>query len=75
MQWFEYDIKTICLGKVAKKSLFFCQTLRGGVTPNQTLFFKKKVFQGPHRTILGHPKHVLHLIPSPNAIAKALNVM
>ena len=33
----------------------------GGVTPNQTIFLeeKKKVFQGPHRTILGHPKHVV----------------
>ena len=50
--------------------------LGGGVTPNQTLFLKKKkFFQGPHRTILGHPKHVLHLVPSPNAIAKAFNVM
>ena len=33
------------------------------------------LFQGPHRTILGHPKHVLHLVLSPNAIAKAFNVM
>ena len=32
-------------------------------------------FQGAHRTILGHPKHVLHLVLSPNAIAKAFNVM
>ena len=49
--------------------------LWGGVTPNQTLFLKKRFFQGPHRTILGHPKHVLHLVLSPNAIAKAFNVM
>ena len=43
---------------------------------DQTLFLKKKrFFQGPHRTILGHPKHVLHLVLSPNAIAKAFNVM
>ena len=45
-----------------------------GVTPNQTLFLKNKGFSGTtaHRTILGHPKHVLHLVSSPSAIAKAL---
>ena len=49
----------------------------GRVTPNLTLFLKeeKKVFQGPHRTILGHPKHVLHLVPSIKFIVKDLNVI
>ena len=37
--------------------------------PNKTPIFKK------NRIILGHPKHVLYLVPSPNVIAKALNVM
>ena len=46
-----------------------------GCHPESNSIFEKKVFQGPHRTILGHPKHVLHLVPSPNAIAKAFNVM
>ena len=56
------------LGKVSKKKS--CKKSgdsanRDGVTPNQTLFLKKKsFFQGPHRTILGHPKHVLHLVRS-----------
>ena len=36
---------------------------------------KKTFLQGPHRTILRHPKHGLHLVLSYNAIAKAFNVM
>ena len=47
-------------------------TLTLWVTPNQTPSLKREVFSG---TILGHPKHVLHFVPSPNAIAKAFNVM
>ena len=47
----------------------------GGGHPEPNSIFEKKVFQGPHRTILGHPKHVLHLVPSPNAIAKAVSVL
>ena len=48
----------------------------GRGSPRTRLYFwKKKVLQGPHRTILGHPKHVLHLVLSPNDIAKAFNVM
>ena len=30
----------------------------GGGHPEPNSIFEKKVFQGPHRTILGHPKHV-----------------
>ena len=60
--------------KKMRKSLVIHQTRGGGVTPNQTLFLKKKksFFSG---TILGHPKYVLHLVSSINFIAKALNVM
>ena len=54
------------LEKVAEKNALKSQT-RGGVTPNQTLISKKKLFQGPHRTILRHTKHVLHLVPLSNA--------
>ena len=36
------------------------------------VFEKKRGFSG---TILGHPKHVLHLVLSPIAIAEAINVM
>ena len=39
------------------------------------LYFGKLFFQWACRIILGPPKHVLHLVPSPNAIAKAFNVM
>ena len=38
-------------------------------------FHKKDQVKRPHKTILGHPKHVLHLVPSPIAIAEAFNVM
>ena len=38
-------------------------------------FTKKDQVKRPHKTILGHPKHVLHLVPSPNAIAQAFNVI
>ena len=48
---------------------------RGGVTPEPNSIFERMVFQGPHRTILGHSKHVLHLVLSPKTIAKAFNVM
>ena len=33
--------------------------------------FKKAIFQGANSTIIGHPKHVLHLVRSPIGIAKA----
>ena len=53
-----------------------------GTSPNahqqltQTkLQFNQKAFQGLYMTILEHPKHVLHLVPYPNDIAKAFNVM
>ena len=59
--------------KFQVKSVVFCQT--GGVTPNQTLFWQQQKIHGPHRTILGQPKHVFHLVPSPNVIAKAFNVI
>ena len=54
-------------GRVPKnpvKSLVFCQTGGSGghLKPNS-------------RTILGHPRRVLHLVPSPHAITKAFNVM
>ena len=39
------------------------------------LYFGKVFFQWACRIILGPPKHVLHLVPSPKAIAKAFNVM
>ena len=64
-------------GKVSQKK-FVKSVVIHQTTPNQTLIFerrRKRFFQGPHRTILGHPKHVLHLVLSPNAIAKAFNVM
>ena len=48
---------------------------KSDLLPNSFFEEGKKVFQGPHRTILGNPKHVLHLVPSPNASAKAFNVM
>ena len=38
-------------------------TLTLWVTPNQTPSLKREVFSG---TILGHPKHVLHFVPSPS---------
>ena len=38
-------------------------------------FTKKDQVKRPHKTILGHPKHVLHLVLSPIAIAEAFNVM
>ena len=47
----------------------------GHPEPNSIFEEEKKVLKGPHRTILGHPQHVLHLVLSPNAIAKAFNVM
>ena len=49
----------------------------GGVKKRRTkgLYFGKVFFQWAFRIILGPPKHVLHLVPSPNAIAKAFNVM
>ena len=46
-----------------------------GGHPEPNSILKKKIFQGPPRTILGHSKHVLHLVLSPKAIAKAFNVM
>ena len=68
------------LGKVSQKNAEKSGDLPnlGGGHPEPNSIFEKKVkkvFQGPHRTILGHPKHVLHLVLSPNAIAKAFNVM
>ena len=36
--------------------------------------YLQKVISRKNRTILGHPK-LLHLVLSPNAIAKAFNVM
>ena len=70
----------MCLGKVAqkishKKCVVFCQDGGEGGHPNQTLFLKKMFFRDHIGPFLGHPKHVLHLDPSPNAIAKAFNVM
>ena len=58
-------------GSHKKNGLFTVRlTVRGGGHPEPNSISKEQVFQGPHRTILGHPKHV-----SPNAIAKAFNVM
>ena len=73
-------LPTSALGKVSqKKSTKKCgdspNRWGGHPKPNYIFGRKKKVFQGPHRTIIGHPKHVLHLVPSPNAIAKAFNLM
>ena len=52
-----------------QKSLVICQTGGGGGGhPEPNSIFEKSVFQGPHRTILGQPKHVLQLVPSPNAL-------
>ena len=53
------------LGKVSQKN-----TEKSGDSPNwgrgghpePNSIFEKKVFQGPHMTILGHSKHVLHLV-------------
>ena len=72
-------LPTSALGKVSqKKSTKKCGDSpnrgRGG-HPEPNSIFKKRFFQGPHSTILGHPKHVLHLVLSHNAIAKAFNVM
>ena len=49
------------------KSVVSCQTW-GGESPQTKVPFreKKRLFQGPH---------VLHLVPSPNAITKAFNVV
>ena len=53
------------------KSLVIHQTGGEGHHEPNSIFEKREVFfQGPHRTILGHPKHVLHLVLSFNAIEK-----
>ena len=69
----------VTIGKVSqkkmRKSLVIHQTGWGGHPEPNFIFEEKKFLQGPHRTILGHHKHVLHLVPSPNAIAKAFYVM
>jgi len=57
-----------------RKSVVIHQTGGDHPKPN-SIFEKKKIFQGPHRSIPGHPKYVLHLVLSPNTIAKAFNVM
>ena len=51
---------------------------RGGGHPEPKSIFerrKKGFFQGPHRTILEHPKHALHLVPSIKFIVKKSNVI
>ena len=48
-----------------RKSVVIYQMGGGHPEPNSIFEREKKVFfQGPHRTILGHPKHVLHLVLS-----------
>ena len=47
----------------------------GGVRKEANLYFGKIFFQWACRIILGPPKHVLQMVPSPNAFAKAFNVM
>ena len=55
-------ITTPVKGRVPKnvvKSVVFCQTRGGGhYEPNSNC--QTKLFQGPHGTILGYLKHVLH---------------
>ena len=63
------------LAKESRKKSGDSPNRGGGVTPEPNSIFERMVFQGPHRTILGHSKHVLHLVLSPKAIAKAFNVM
>ena len=48
---------------------------KSGDSPNSIFEKKKTVFQGPHMTILGHPKHVLQLVPSIKFIVKDFNVI
>ena len=55
------------------KSLVFCQT--GGsrrVVKSQTSILEKYFFSEHVESDLGPQKHVFHLVPSPNAIAKAV---
>ena len=46
------------------------------VVKNQPPILKKDFFsEHVRKIILRHPKHVLHLVPSPDAIAKAFNIL
>ena len=64
------------LGKGAEKIVPFWQTRVGvGVKKKANLYIGIVFFQWACWIILGPQKNVLHLVPSPNAIAKAFNVL
>ena len=62
-------------GKKKRKCLVFYQTGVSEGRKNKNHYLGKVFFQWAYRIILRTPKHVLHLVPSNDAIAKAFNVM
>ena len=75
---FNKNVREGCTKKKPEKMWSFAKLGGGGVSDGSKMpnfYFGKVFFQLACRIILGLPKHVLHLVPFPDVIAKAFIVM